>query len=66
MFSTKWVLESIYLIHMYKRKFEGAHGVMVIVVGIESVLFQTIQFRISKQFKCKYSLIMKIISADSV
>ena len=30
------------------------------------VLFQTIQFRISTQFKCKYSLIVKNISSYSV
>ena len=29
------------------------------------VLFQTIQFRISTQFKCKYSLIVKNISISS-
>ena len=29
------------------------------------VLFQTIQFSISMQFKCKYSLIMKNISISS-
>ena len=30
-----------------------------------SVLFQTIQFRINTQFKCKYSLIVKYISISS-
>ena len=30
-----------------------------------SVLFQTIQFSISTQFKCKYSLIVKNISISS-
>ena len=32
---------------------------------IQIVLFQTIQFRISMQFKCKYSLIVKNISISS-
>ena len=32
---------------------------------MKMVLFQTIQFRISTQFKCKYSLIVKNISISS-
>ena len=30
------------------------------------VLFQTIQFRISTQFECKYSLIVKNISISAI
>ena len=32
---------------------------------MQIVLFQTIQFSISMQFKCKYSLIVKNISISS-
>ena len=32
---------------------------------MKTVLFQTIQFNISTQFKCKYSLIVKNISISS-
>ena len=34
-------------------------------IFMKIVLFQTIQFSISKQFKCKYSLIVKNISISS-
>ena len=34
-------------------------------IFMKIVVFQTIQFRISTQFKCKYSLIVKNISISS-
>ena len=36
-----------------------------IVSMSKTVQFQTIQFRLNTQFKCKYSLIVKIISISS-
>ena len=46
----------------------GFYGISTFVgylTPMKIVLFQTIQFRISAQFKCKYSLIVKNISISS-
>ena len=50
-----WVLWHINLCRLFNTK----------SIFMKIVLFQTIQFRISTQFKCKYSLIMKNISISS-
>ena len=50
----------------------GIYGISTFVgnfnaksIFIKIVLFQTIQFSISTQFKCKYSLIVKNVSISS-
>ena len=50
-----WVLWHINLCRLFNAK----------SIFINIVLFQTIQFNISIQFKCKYSLIVKNISISS-
>ena len=47
-----WVLWHINLCRLFNAK----------SIFMKIVLFQTIQFRVSMQFKCKYSLIVKNIS----
>ena len=51
--------EIIYLIYTYKK------DLAVKSIFMKIVLFQTIQFSISMQFKCKYSLIVKSISISN-
>ena len=53
------ILSNIFMIVGWLFGFYGKSILMKIV------LFQTIQFRISMQFKCKYSLIVKNISISS-
>ena len=50
-----WVLWHINLCRLFNTK----------SIFMKIVLFQTIQFSISTQFKCKYSLIVKNISISS-
>ena len=50
-----WVLRHINLYRLFNAK----------SIFMKIVLFQTIQFSISMQLKCKYSLIVKNISISS-
>ena len=50
-----WVLWHINLCRLFNAK----------SIFIRIVLFQTVQFRISTRFKCKYSLIVKNISKSN-
>ena len=56
---------------MYYYLLFGFYGISTFVlfnaksIFMKIVLFQTIQFSISTQFKCKYSLIVKNISISS-
>ena len=54
--------------HLYSKLFKQLYiqfSVSTVSMS-KTVLFQTIQFSISTQFKCKYILIMKNISSYSV
>ena len=49
--------------HFYFKLFKQL--CIMIQFSVKTVQFQTIQFSISPQFKCKYSLIVKNISISS-
>ena len=46
-------------------EFYGISTFVAKFIFMKIVLFETIQFRISTQFKCKYSLIVESISISS-
>ena len=49
--------------HFYFKLFKQLY--ITIQFSVSTVQFQTIQFSISMQFKCKYSLIVKNISISN-
>ena len=52
--------------HFYFKLFSLFKQLYITIqFSVSTVQFQTIQFSMSKQFKCKYSLIVKNISISS-
>ena len=56
---------TIKLFSLFKQLYITIQFSVSIVSMSKTVLFQTIQFSISTQFKCEYSLIVKNISISS-